>query len=103
MPSWNPIIYREFWDQPRMLFTTIHEQTFLINCPFDESNDEFSEHYTVYLMPRLEPSELEGSWVGLESKAIRSLGKVTLTQKAFDPTIRRMIDLEFIQHLFPKT
>jgi hypothetical protein len=99
MPAWNPIIYREFWDQPRMLFTTIEDQTYLINCPFDEVIDEFSSLYDVYLMPKLDPSDLVGSWIGMETKAVRLLGKVLLPQSAFDSTRRAMIDLDFINHL----
>ena len=99
MPLWSPIKYREFCDQPRVFVTKHGDQTLLFDCPLDIEKDDWPDHYIVYLMPELESSELAGSWIGIEQRAIRILGMVRLLQSSFDPSIRQFIDLEVLTQL----
>jgi hypothetical protein len=101
MSKWFAFQYREFWDQPRILYTSDEEQSFLFDCPFDERLGGYAESYNVYLMPWVDPSELSGSWAGLEQKALRLLGTVRLPLSALDPSRRAQIDLDILSQLIP--
>lgn len=101
MSKWYAFEYREFWDQPRILYTSDGERSFLFDCPFDEQLDGYAESYNVYLMPQMDPSELSGSWIGLEQKALRLLGTVALPLSAFDPSRRAEIDLGVLDQVLP--
>ena len=101
MSKWHSFHYREFWDRPRMLYTSDGEQSLLFDCPFDEQLDDYAESYNVYLMPQFNPSDLSGSWVGLEQRALRLLGTVDVPLSAFDPSRRAQIDLSILSQLVP--
>ena len=101
MSKWHSFQYREFWDQPRILYASDGEQSFLFDCPFDEQLDGYSESYNVYLMPQLDSSDLSGSWAGLEKRALRLLGTINVPASAFDPSRRTQIDLGILSRLVP--
>ena len=92
-------IYREFWDQPRSIFTTAGDRSFLFDCPFDEQLDTYAGRYNVYLMPNLSPADLSGSWLGLEKRALRLLGTLNIPLSAFDSSRRAQIDLDILEEL----
>jgi hypothetical protein len=50
-------------------------------------------------MPKLDASDLNGSWHGLEQKALRQLGEVLLPTAALDPSLRAKIDLSVLDKL----
>lgn len=102
MSKWVAFEYRDFWDQPRILYASDGERAFLFDCPFDERLDAYPETYNVYLMPHLDPSELSGSWVGLEQRALRLLGAVRLSPAVLDPSRRAQIDLDVLSQLIPE-
>jgi hypothetical protein len=47
MTKWHSFQHRDFWDQPRILYTSDGEQYFLFDCPFDEQLDAYAETYRV--------------------------------------------------------
>jgi hypothetical protein len=93
MSKWHAFQYRDFWDKPRILYVCDGERCFLLSSPFDEALDQYAENYTVYLMPRLGPEALSGSWEHLEKHALRLLGTIALPLSALDDTRRTQIDL----------
>ena len=101
MSQWCSFVYRGFWDQPRILYTSNGEQFFLFNCLFDDDKDDYPESYSVYLMPSLSPTDLSESWEGIERKALLFLGKVGIPLSALDPTRRQQIDLDILNQVVP--
>lgn len=87
-----PITYREFWDVPRVFLASYKGQTFLFDCRFDESEEDFKDHYEVHLMQALSPEDLSGDWQHLSERAKRHLGPAPIRNVVFDPTRRKAID-----------
>ena len=86
------ILYRDFYDVPRMLVVSHRDLTFLLDCPFDEDLDEYPEHYAVYEIPQFSDQQLSGSWIGFTNFALRTLKPIAVVDVQFDPTKRRSID-----------
>ncbi len=99
MKRFAPILYRDFWDVPRIFLVEHKGVHFLFDCLFDESSEDFSGHYNVYLLPELGKFELEGSWAHLSKKAISSLGEIPIHQVSFDETKRKEIDVTLLENL----
>lgn len=100
--SESEIIYRDFWDVPR-LFIVLHlGRHYLFDCPFNSSVEDFEQTYHVYTFPDLPEGELGGSWEGLAEKAEDYLGEVPVTGVQFDPSKRRIIDTSIIDELRDK-
>ena len=101
MPIWRSFQYREFWDQPRIIYIPSQgeDPAYLLACHFDDSADAYPEHYQVYLMPQLPESDLSGSWDSIEKLAIDVLGKVRISRSAFDPSLRTQIDMDILKPL----
>jgi len=83
MSDWTEIVYREFWDVPRMVIARRGDNTFLFNSRFDESLDEYIDYYEVWSMPALTDAQLKGSWEGLEGLALARLPDVALSALPF--------------------
>ena len=97
MPTTAEIIYREFYDVPRMFVVRYRCKQYLFDCTFDESADGYSDTYQVYVLPNLGQHELNGSWVGLSDKAEEHLGEVLVSNVVFDESRRRAIDPQVIE------
>lgn len=91
--------YRDFWDVPRVFLARYQDGLFLFDCPFDEDAEDFPDLYRVYRMPALSPEDLEGSWYGLEAKAVDYLGEVPISAVRFDGTRRQEIDASVLEDL----
>ncbi len=52
--------------------------------PFDDSLDDYVDFYACYVMPVLSTEELEGTWVGLENRALDRLPNVPLNELPFE-------------------
>ena len=92
MAEMIPIIYRDFYDLPRMFVVSFHEKQFLFDCPFNEETEEYQNSYYVCLMPKLSEFDLEGSWDLLTEKAVSRLGSITVSDVHFDKTCRKYMD-----------
>lgn len=68
----------------------------LLESVFEAENDEYSSNYRVFVLPDI---ELQDSWEGLSSKAMKFLGEIPVCDVKFDPTLRREIDPELIDRL----
>ncbi len=88
-----PFIYREFWDVPRMIVCEVSGTKILLESEFDDSLDDYSLQYKVFLLPEgLEPASLK-SWDELSSKAATYLGQIPVDVIEFDNSKRK--ELEF--------
>jgi hypothetical protein len=99
MGNWAPILYREFWDVPRIFIARYRQQSWLFDCPFDEATEDFPGCYKVYLLPELKDEDLAGSWNKLPSRAIQYVGEVPVKAVRFDPSKRREIDSKVLDEL----
>lgn len=89
MDTWVPIVYRGFWDVPRMVFARHQGHAFLFDCPFDDELDDYTDFYTVSLMPAgTEAGSLPHDWRVLPSQALRRLGTVPVAAARFDQFAR---------------
>ena len=99
VPKWTTIAYREFHDVPRAVVLRYQQQTYYLDCPFDELRDDYAPDYEVYLMPDLSVAELGGSWESLAKRATRRLGSIPVESIRFDETRRRQLDWESLKLL----
>lgn len=88
------IIYRGFWDVPRMIFIRYNDKLYLFDSEFDDAIDDYSPFYKVYLMPDFNSEHLIDlrSWENIHLKAIRKLGQVPVVSVKFDASLRKEID-----------
>jgi hypothetical protein len=86
------IIYRDFWDVPRIFIARHDDKQYLFDCKFNQSADDYEQTYQVYILSELAEDELDGSWEDLSEKAEIRIGEVLVSSVVFDPTRRRAID-----------
>lgn len=94
MASWRLAAYRNFWDFPRMVVATNDSGTFLYYSRFEEALDDYTDYYAVYRMPELTLEELQGTWEGLEERALERLADVPIRSLPFDVTHREFLDYD---------
>jgi hypothetical protein len=94
--QYEPIQYRDFYDVPRVFIVRFNGKTYLFDCPFDESEDEYSTHYSVYVMPPLDTADLANDWRRLPTMAVQLMGKVLVSDVKFDESKRSGISTDFI-------
>jgi hypothetical protein len=99
MNNWAPILYRGFWDVPRVFLVNWRDQTILFDCLFDESIEDYPDFYRVFIVPSFTAEELAGSWADLYEKAIKEIGVVPVQKVVFDPTRRKSIDATLLNEL----
>ena len=97
--QYEPIQYRDFYDVPRMFIVQFNGKTYLFDCPFDEREDEYSTHYSVFLMPPLDTADLTGDWRQLPTMAVQLIGKVLVSDVEFDASKRNAISTDVIGRL----
>ena len=93
------IIYREFYDVPRIFVVSFDGKQYLFDCRFDESADDYPDMYQVFVLPNLRDHELNGSWDRLTERAQKHLGQVLVKSVVFDESRRRAIDPSVIEEL----
>ncbi len=104
MNSWVPIIYRGFWDVPRIFLFQFQDKQFLFDCAFSEELDDYPDDYQVFLMPSdLLETELPTDWTELEGMALCHLGTVPVKLTRFDPTLRKQVDAAIVESLIPES
>jgi hypothetical protein len=90
------IVYRDFYDVPRVLIVMIGRKRLLLESVFDEKADDYSESYQVYrLEDDFEPPV--GSWEMLAGQAIGHIGAIPVRAVEFDSTLRQSIRLTTLQ------
>jgi hypothetical protein len=94
-----PILYREFYDFPRMFVATYRGETFLFDGSFDDELDDYPPRYSVFLLPTMDAAGLTASWARLRDLAIRSCGTIPTDAVTFDPTRRQSISPRVLDQL----
>jgi hypothetical protein len=79
-----------FHDVPRLMVVPFAGRTFVLESPFIEEQDDYSESYGVYLMPEgfVAP---EGDGSSLLALASKRLGAIPVKSVRFDPTKRKFL------------
>lgn len=91
--EWVPFQYREFYDFPRAIVVQHLGDTFMLDCPFDDSLDEYPDRYQVVALE--DDAPLEGSWANLTgSRTV--LGTVRVSGALFDDTRRRLLRWDLV-------
>jgi hypothetical protein len=100
MSEWAPIQYMGFWDVT-LIFLFGHEgELFLFDCPFDETVEDYVDHYNVYCLPQsFDLSNLPKDWTKLHLQATRQLGKIPVRSVQFDESHRREINTAVLEPL----
>jgi hypothetical protein len=96
------IVYREFYDVPRVFLVSYMEYFFLFESLFNEEQDDYLKIYEVYLMPNLTQEEINGSWKDINQRAIRKICEVGIDEVKFDPTLRKEMDIDLLKQLISK-
>ena len=94
-----PIIYREFYDFPRLFMVSYRGVHFLFDGSFDAERDEYPEHYTVYQMPPLAKDVLDESWSNVPRLALHRLGSIPITRVAFDRGRRTSVSSDVLDEV----
>lgn len=94
-----PIIYRDFYDVPRVFLVFHRGQQLLFESVFDEERDDYSDVYDVYLLPPLGPEEIAGSWEFISKRAVRRVGRLLVSDVRFDSTRRKSVDPDVLDRL----
>jgi hypothetical protein len=95
----SEIMYRDFCDVPRIFIVRYRGRSYLFDCSFNGSVEDYEETYSVYVLPELPGHELSGSWKYLAEKAESDLGEVPVVGVGFDPSMRRAINTRVIDEL----
>ena len=95
----SEIIYRDFWDWPRIFIVRHGGRDYLFDCIFNDVSEDFENTFDVYSLPDLTNETLVGSWEHLSTKATSYLGKVPVHDVVFDASKRRSIDTSIIDVL----
>lgn len=86
--AWLPIRYRDFYDIPRAVIVEWNGQTYLFDCLFDPSLDEYQDIYSVYRVPFDLLANLDdGSWTDLGHRC-EFVASVAVRCVEFDQTRR---------------
>ena len=89
--EWLPLRYRDFHDVPRLLAVELDGVAYLLDCPFDDTVDEYLSEYTVYRLPdSVKPRLADASWLELPSLGTE-VGRVPVGEIEFDPSRREAI------------
>jgi hypothetical protein len=89
---WIPIRYRSFYDLPRMMVFNRGGRPYLLDCPFDENKDEYSDHDIAYRLPAEVADRVDSikDWDELLAAGER-LGTIRVSEIEFDETKRKAI------------
>ena len=100
MSEWTSIIYRGFWDVPRVFLTHFRQQLLLFECLFDPALDDYPDTFQVYLMPETAEADLPTDWTTLSVRALQRLGEIPVDRVRFDPTQRKQIHSGILEELY---
>jgi len=94
--------YRDFYDVPRMIILNHKGQKILLDCGFDDSQDDYSSTYKVYILPLEIDETREMSWKAMPTRAIKYVGEIPVKQLLFDHTKRAALDMCVVDDLLGK-
>ncbi len=101
-PDFFPIVYREFYDVPRVFIVFAGDERILLDCQFDQSRDDYPTEYQVYRMAR-GFSPPSGSWANVIGEAVEHLGAMPVAAVHFDATGRRSVLANAFREMLERT
>jgi hypothetical protein len=85
--------YVEFYDVPRTIALRYRGRLLLLQSAFDQVQDEYPSHYTVYPLPESVTTQLaSGSWKFLEELSLEAIGQIPVKSVRFDSSNRKELD-----------
>lgn len=90
------IIYREFYDYPRIVIFNYKKNQYLLDSPFDDNIDDYHDNYQIYLMGKIPDKIINGSWENILKFKKAYLGQIPISEVQFDSTTRKEINPNFI-------
>ncbi len=95
-----PFRYSGFYDVPLGIVLRYHDRLFLLLSEFDEERDEYSESYSVYVLPDAVEKQIErGSWHFIGEGEKQYIGEVKVAEIKFDETKRKELDASVLDRL----
>ena len=95
-----PFRYVEFYDVPRAIVLRYKGKLVLLDSPFDDELDDYSDSYSVYELPEsVEPSLEKGSWLFPESAKLACVGQIPVKAVRFDSTKRKALDPSVLDNI----
>lgn len=97
--SWLPIKYRDFYDVPRLVVVEWRGDLYMLDSPFDEGQDDYTDVFTVYRLPAdAREAVAEDSWDDLPGSGV-ALGQIAVEEVQFDETRREAVSDELFRAL----
>jgi hypothetical protein len=95
--------YVEFYDVPRNIVFRYRDRLLLLQSAFDEEADDYSDSYSVYVLPdNVEASIEKSSWDFL--RATRPIiGRIPIEVVRFDSTKRKSLDPSCVDALVARS
>jgi len=92
----KPFSYVDFYDVPRIIIV-YSEPTYVLECRFDEEKDDYPDFYDVFLIRNYVEGNLQGYWWNVDFNK-ELLCKVKVSEVKFDPSLRKTIDMSFLEN-----
>jgi hypothetical protein len=86
------IVYRDFFDVPRLFAFRLRESWFVCDCPFEPSLDDYPTEYEVYRLAGYDGADPTAEWPKLKPVS-EFAGRVPVGAVIFDPTRRHSADV----------
>ena len=88
-----PFKYLGFYDVPRCIAVHHGGKLLLLESVFDEKIDDYSDNYSVYVLPdSVEDSLQSASWEFLGSMGANHIGQIRVASVKFDASKRLTLD-----------
>jgi len=101
------IIYSGFWDRPLGFVVRYRDRIFYFLRKFNDDSDEYEDVYKVFLLPALTEKDIQNSWDSLDTKTLRHVSTIRVSDVIFDASFRKSIDSDIldvlIKNLSPET
>ena len=95
---WLPFEYREFYDVPRLILVEMDDKALLLDSPFDQEADEYTDSFRVYSLSMASATELRGrtSWNGAAALGT-FIASIPVSEVEFDPSRRRSLGASVLE------
>ena len=97
--TWLPITYRDFYDIPHLIAVPYKGTLYLLDSPFDDDKDDYSDHFQVYRLPMELCEQLKAlSWINLSQRG-EEVGEIPVSHVKFDQSRRHFIQSDAFHEL----
>ena len=92
----QPIIYRQFWDVPRLFALEHRGDVYVFECDFDEQLDDYPPNFKVYRLPKSTLTDFSRNAFSTNSALV---GEIIVSDVKFDKTRRKEVDTDCLAKL----